>query len=286
MDLEKSLEFFIDSLSTERCISNNTVIAYRSDLMQFVRWIKTREMNNNSLIDYIEELKFNHKSSSISRKITVIKAWARFCRDELGSDMPFTIPRYKSSRNIPQVMSNSDLAKLRAAASLDESANGARVSAVVEMLYSSGMRVSELLSVKIEDLRQIIDGRSQSLTIIGKGNKERIIFLTPTAISAMRKYINLCNHRSGPIFGNATRQCLYKWLKKLARIAGVNEARIFPHSFRHRLGSNLAQRGMSLPEIQQLFGHSKIDTTSIYMHLDDELLYQMVCSKHPLCAQL
>lgn len=287
LDLDQKLFASIDAfrckLSSELCLSQNSILSYLSDLLQFMRWNKSNtEEDSQSIVfeksclqKYLSENNFSN--ASMRRKISSISSWKKFCEEEFEIELDFELPNIKTKKTVPKIISNEDVGKLLQHEDLDE-----RLRTIILLLNATGMRISELLSMEYNNLRHVLEKGHDTFRIIGKGNKERTIFLDEISLEALQKYCFNNNITKGNIWKGITRQCIYIALKKLSQKAGIQPSKVYPHSFRHRIGSNLSQAGMTLVELQQFLGHASINTTSIYTHLEDELTYRMVLEHHPL----
>ena len=272
--LLKSIYNFKIMLISECCLSNNTVSAYESDILQFLRY-----NGNDFQKDSLEKYLLTHKLSNASmrRKISSISSWQNFCKKELEMDFGMETPKIKAKKSLPDVVSNHDVQELLKCNDID-----LRLQTIIILLKTTGMRISELLSIEYRDIDRVLAGKTNTFRIIGKGNKERTIFLKEEVKQLLQDYCRSTGIIKGNIWKNITRQYVYMLLKKLGKKVGVLGSRIYPHSFRHRFGSNLAQSGMSLLEIQKLLGHEHVNTTGIYTHIEDEVAYNMVYENHPL----
>jgi integrase/recombinase XerD len=274
-DLLLTMESFQSKLSAELCLSQNTISSYMSDIAQFIRWNGSEGFAADSLRLYLAQNQFSN--ASMRRKISSITLWKNFCKEEMQLEMKFEIPKIKVRKTVPKILSNEDVTKLLQHEELD-----LRLRTIILLFNATGMRISELLSMEYKDIQEVLERGAETFRIIGKGNKERTIFLDTISMEALLEYCAKNKITRGNIWGGITRQCVYLALKKLGQKAGVQQSRVYPHSFRHRIGSNLAQAGLSLIELQKFLGHASINTTSIYTHLEDELTYKMVMEKHPL----
>ena len=271
----EALAQFRDMLSSELCLSRNTIASYLSDIVQFIRWNDSSSFTKDSLQRYLSSEGLTN--ASMRRKVSSIKAWRDFCNSEMNLNIDIEIPKIKLKRTVPEIMSNEDAQKLLGSENQD-----LRLKTIIILLHATGMRISELLSMEYRDVAQVVERGARNFSIIGKGSKERMIFLDEVSAVALRDYCAKKAIKKGNIWGGISRQHVYTSLKKLSRGLSVAQSRVYPHSFRHRLGSNLVQAGLSLVELQKVLGHAHINTTSIYTHLEDDLTYNMVLERHPL----
>jgi integrase/recombinase XerD len=281
--MKDTLVLFKDMLVTERIMSHNTVMAYLSDVKDFIDWLADNQINANSIYEYFKTKRYTN--STMTRKIAAFSLWIQFCSTDLGLDLNLTIPKIKSYNRIPNILSNKDLNQILEYLDKNPSRFNIKMHAIIELLYNSGLRISELLSIRNKDWHKIYT--TQQFSIIGKGNKERIVFVSKHAVNIIDKYLSNIEVKSEYLFrtqsGSAmNRQSIHRQLKIVARHAGIPPQKVFPHAFRHRLGSNLNQKGMNLAEIKEILGHKQIKTTMVYTHLEDEWIFDIVKANHPL----
>ncbi len=301
------IEAFLEMLSAERGAAENTLQSYRrdlDDLYDFLIAQKTSPLaaQNTHLSAYLGNLsKRGFAASSQARRLSAMRQFYKFLYAEgLRGDDPSTIlDAPKKARALPKNMSEEDVTRLLERATLEaaEPGNGhlsrLRMLALLELLYATGMRVSELVSLPLKVLEQ--DGRF--LMIRGKGNKERLVPLSRSAIAAMKAYgeARRAAETEGeespwlfPSYGSAgylPRQVFARDLKGVAARAGLKTASISPHVMRHAFASHLLANGADLRVVQELLGHSDISTTQIYTHVLEERLRQLVETHHPLAKE-
>lgn len=299
-----TIEMFLESLVAERGASVHTVEAYRRDLLQFSAHLKRRALEDCTQAEvegFLHELSRKQLSAaSIARKLSAIKQLCRFMvSEQLRADNPaIHVQMGKAARHLPSVLSVEDVRQLIEQARRDDSPEGVRLYAFISLLYASGLRVSELVSLKLAHLvrnpAQPL-GYDPFLLIRGKGNKERLVPLHQQALQAVIDYIPLRACWMGGatssrwLFpgsgssGHLTRQRLAQLLKKLSYDAGLDPATISPHTLRHSFATHLLSGGADLRVIQELLGHSDIATTQIYTHVAGDHLKTLV-ERHPLAS--
>jgi integrase/recombinase XerD len=301
------IEAFLEMLSAERGAAENTLLSYRrdlDDLHDFLISAKRSPLNAESshLSAYLAHLgKRAFAPSSQARRLSAMRQFYKFLYSEgLRTDDPTAIlDAPKKGRALPKNMSEGDVSRLleRATREANEPGDGRlsrlRMLALLELLYATGMRVSELVSLPLKVLEQ--EGRF--LMIRGKGNKERVVPLSRSAISALAAYGEAKRAAEGdveespwlfPSYGSAgylPRQVFARDLKGLAARAGLKTSAISPHVMRHAFASHLLANGADLRVVQELLGHSDISTTQIYTHVLEERLRQLVESHHPLAKE-
>ena len=301
------LEAFLEMLSAERGASDNTLQSYERDLSRYGAHLASggRQFTNADtriIQAHLSGLANDGLSaSSQARHLSAIRQLHKFLLAEgLRSDDPCSIiDSPKLGRPLPKIMSIEEVDRLIGLAEQEAASNKgtpskrlrrARLYVLIEMLYATGLRVSELVSLPAS----AANVSAKFLTVVGKGNRERIVPLSQKAKDAMRQYIEqLDAYRKGKppsryLFpassqtGFYTRQAFGRDLKDLAVRAGLEPAKVSPHVMRHAFASHLLQNGADLRSVQQLLGHADISTTQIYTHVLDERLKQLVEEHHPL----
>lgn len=301
------VEAFLEMMSAERGAAQNTLAAYRRDLVDYLgfladRGLSTLSANPSDLRAYMADLGRRHlAASSAARRLSTLRQFNRFLYSEgfRGGDPTGTIDTPRRGRPLPKVLGEEAVVRLLSAAEAAVANAGGgparvaacRMAALLEVLYATGLRVSELVALP----RSAAHGAKAFLTVRGKGNKERIVALTDAARAAMRRYLEALNgsdkSAAGPYLfpspgstGHLTRQVFARDLKALAGAAGIPGSGISPHVLRHAFASHLLQNGADLRVVQQLLGHADISTTQIYTHVLDDHLKRLVAQHHPLAV--
>ena len=291
---------FLDMLAAERGAAQNTLAAYRRDLEDYLDWlgrhgIDPAEAEPAAVRSYVAGLAAGGlKASSAARRLSAVRQFHKFLYLEgyARSDPSASASGPKRGRPLPKVLSVAEVERLltvareaAAAAPAGERLRAARMHCLLELLYASGLRVSELVALP----RAAARSRDLFLVVRGKGGRERLVPLTEAARDAARAYLPLLEERPGPwLFpadsasGHLTRQAFARDLKALAGAAGLRADRVSPHVLRHAFASHLLQNGADLRVVQELLGHADIATTQIYTHVLDERLKGMVRDLHPL----
>ncbi len=305
------VESFLEMLSAERGAAANTLEAYGRDLTEFLEFVdKSKLIRNPSpsltidaapIRQYLSSLAATGLSAATqARRLSTLRQYFIFLYSEgLRPDNPAaTLDAPRSVRPLPKILSEAEVEKLIETSEnladnrqLSSSARlkHTRTYTLLETLYASGLRVSELVSLPVSAARK--DARF--LTVIGKGNKERMVPLSQRAKSAIKNYLALREERgkfkesswlfaSSGGLGHLTRQAFARDLKDLAIAAHITPSRVSPHVLRHAFASHLLQNGADLRAVQQLLGHADISTTQIYTHVLEERLRQLVENHHPL----
>ena len=300
---ERLIALFLDMLAAERGAGKNTLSAYAHDLSDLSAGLGAggsaiATATTDALRRYLGGLtKRGLKAASVARRLSALRQLYRFLYAEgyRGEDPAAVIEGPRRGRGLPKILSVAEVDQLLACAHGRASEDVAplqhlralRLVCLLEVLYASGLRVSELIALPASAARQ--DRRM--LVVRGKGNRERLVPLNTAARDAMRTYLAALGDERGaakwlfPSFGESghlTRQHAARELKELAVAAGVPPARVSPHVLRHAFASHLLQNGADLRVVQTLLGHADISTTQIYTHVLEERLKSLVRDLHPL----
>jgi integrase/recombinase XerD len=301
------LEGFLEMQAAERGAAANTLAAYRSDLTHFFAYLEGRGKGpglaeGRDVAAYQRHLaELGMAPSTRARRLSAVRQLFKFLAAEglIGNDPAHRVAGPRRSRTLPKTLSVADVDRLiEAAGGRAQTAGGRdrlralRLHALIEVLYATGLRVSELVSLP----RSVLDGDGKVLVVKGKGGRERMVPLTSAARTALARYLNAGRDDPGmtPMLrtrwlfasrsseGHLTRQRLAQELKELAEAAGLDPRRVSPHVLRHAFASHLLDRGADLRSVQQLLGHADISTTQIYTHVLEERLKKLVFEHHPL----
>jgi integrase/recombinase XerD len=310
----KLIGLFIDMLTAEQGAGPNTLDAYRRDLTDFSEFLARNgqsfaKAETQALRDYLADLDTRgFKSSSVARRLSAMRHLFRFLLNEhiRGDDPAAILSGPKRGRGLPKVLSISDVDRLltqakELAAAPEASASqrlrALRLYCLLEVLYATGLRVSELVALPLSASRR--DARM--IVVRGKGSKERLVPLNDASRQAMADYLAAVDALKGekkkslaaskwlfPSFGESghlTRQHFARDLKELAVSAGLAARLVSPHVLRHAFASHLLHNGADLRIVQTLLGHSDISTTQIYTHVVEERLKSLVRDLHPLAEK-
>ena len=302
------VESFLEMMSAERGAATNTLQSYERDLedaRSFLneRSVRLTEATPDDLRAYLGHLaRQGFAASSQARRLSALRQFFKFLYGEglRGDDPTGILDAPKKGRALPKTLSVDDVTRLIARAEAEAAEPGGnlllkrRMHALVELLYATGMRVSELVSLPASVLAQT----GRFLVVKGKGNKERLVPLSRAAVSALEAYGEALAAEIGDdpaagdfLFpaaskeGHLPRQVFARDLKSLAGRAGVRASTLSPHVLRHAFASHLLQNGADLRAVQELLGHQDISTTQIYTHVLEERLHQLVQTHHPLAKQ-
>ena len=291
------IEAFLDMMSAERGASANTISAYRRDLLDFCAKRDARKLGREDVKAYLASLaRAGIAASSQARKLSSLRQFFGFLYAEgMRKDDPTSaIDAPKRTRPLPKILSRDDVEALIEAARAKDGAEGLRLVCIVEMLYAAGLRVSELVELPLASVR----GKNGFLLVRGKGNKERLAPLGPSAREAVDAYLAVRDvflpeamrgraaerhlFPSRAAEGHLTRGRCHQMLKELALKAGIDPGKLSPHVLRHAFATHLVEGGADLRSVQTMLGHADIATTQIYTHVASERLTQVMEAAHPL----
>jgi integrase/recombinase XerD len=300
--MDANIQEFLDYLVTERGSSDNTVSAYRNDLTQFYDFVTLPaqfdgraswgDLTRDHLIEYILFLKEReYASATVARKVAAMKSFCHFLLriGAISEDPAEDLDSPRVKKQLPHTLSAEEVDRLLALpAEGGRTPKALRDTALLELLYATGMRVSEVAHLTLDDL----DLESGTVRCVGKGTKERVMPLYPRAVEALRDYLQngraalLGDRRQertlflNPRGEQLTRQGLWLIIKGYARELGL-EDRVTPHTLRHSFATHMLDGGAGLREVQRLLGHANISTTQIYTHVSREHLRQVYDEAHP-----
>ena len=299
------IELFLDMLAAERGAGENTLAAYGRDLADFSAHLAAAKRSiadatTEDVRAYLRRLSGRaYAAASVARRLSAIRQLYRFLYAEgrRGDDPAAIIEGPRRGRSLPKVLSIEEVDRLLAAARdagkpgqpVAEQVRAARLNCLLELVYATGLRVSELVALPASAAER----SARMLTVRGKGGKERLVPLNDAAKRAMSEYralIAQAGHKASsrwlfPSFGESghlTRQHFARELKALAATAGLSAAKVSPHVLRHAFASHLLHNGADLRVVQTLLGHADISTTQIYTHVLEERLKSLVRDLHPL----
>ena len=287
---DQNLRSFFNFLIIEKGLSKNTVKAYETDIKGFIKWINKnnkqsllniKESSVNQYISYLFNLKL--KSSSVNRKISSLKSFYLFLlKKKLIRYSPFSeVISPKQEKYLPASMSESEVEKLLNSPDASKEIEQ-RDKAMIEMLYATGMRISELVNLKITD----IDMNRSVIKVMGKGSKERLIPFGESASEALFNYLKIRKDSSSKEVFISNRG------RKITRVAFWQRIKVYllrenlkisisPHTLRHAFATHLLNRGADLRSVQLLLGHSDLSTTQIYTHIAKQRLGDVLKKHHP-----
>ncbi len=311
-NLHPLVDSFLDMLTTERGAAMNTRHAYWRDLADVSLYLRAKRSTDvdkattDDLKAYLKDLsekvhiKGQHKGKiavrTVARRLSALRQFYRYMvSEDIRQDDPTsTIESPKQGRTLPKTLSEAEVSSLIKTAGMGTSGESVRLVCLIEMLYATGLRVSELVGLPMSAIGE----QNQFLMISGKAGRERMVPLSDPAQKAMQNYLDLrkqfvASDDSGRqaqwLFpsrtsdsGHLTRQRFAQLLKDLARAAGIEEGKVSPHILRHAFATHLLSHGADLRSVQKMLGHADIATTQIYTHIVGDKMKKTVKDKHPL----
>jgi integrase/recombinase XerD len=294
MALEADVRTFLSYLRVEKGLSDNTIQSYRRDMLKFVGFLDkqnlvTAKIQRQDVVDFLAMLyKRRLDSRSVARHLVTIRHFFRFSLLEgfIKEDPAATIESPKFRQSLPYFLSVEEVERLLAQPDIS-SAIGLRDKAIIELMYSTGIRVSELAGIRVGDLQM----EAGCLRCIGKGNKERLVPVGKKALAVVEAYMKksrpelLKDNASANLFLNQRgrpmdRVMIWKMMGRYGRKAALRKP-LKPHTLRHSFATHLLDRGADLRSVQMMLGHSDISTTQIYTHVVEERLKQVYKAHHP-----
>ncbi|MCH8814308.1 MAG: site-specific tyrosine recombinase XerD [Chloroflexi bacterium] len=301
--MRQALDNFLSFLATEKGASANTIAAYKNDLQQLADFIGTKGMGDNwatmdrSMIqDFILDLKERgYSETSVARKVAAVRSFFAFQTAEgiVTTNPTEGLASPRVGKTLPKAITPNEVDELLEQPSRRGTPEAKRDRAMLEILYATGMRVTELVSLDVENLN--LDRRSPYVRCLGKGAKERTIPIHDQATGALIDYLEesrpslVRNGTQSALFLNRrgerlTRQGFWLILKGYARSANLGEG-ITPHTLRHSFATHMLRGGMPLRNVQEMLGHANISTTQVYTHLDNEHMREVYERAHPRAAE-
>ena len=293
------LENFLEVLASEKGLAVNTRISYKNDILQFLVFLEKNKKKINEItpID-IEKItsKFTTQGlekSTISRKMSALSHFFIFLLEEnmIKRNPINELDLPKQIKKLPKILSVDQVEKLIKSSREDQSINGIRLNTMIEILYATGIRVSELVEMKLSATY----AEKNFLLVQGKGNKERLVPISENTEDKIKDFLKIRNKflnndsESKWLFpskqsskGHITRQRFNQLLQTLCERVNLNNIRISPHKLRHAFATHLLANGVDLRSLQQMLGHADISTTQIYTHVLKDRLKKLVSDNHPL----
>lgn len=293
--MDKIINKFMEYLEYEKGYSKKTIISYENDLELFNTFLKENKITNITSIDYNTIRKYlshlhdkKYESSSISRKISALRTFFKYSiKEKYIKNNPMTlISNPKKEKKLPKYLNYEEIEKLLNSIDTSE-LEGIRDKLIIELLYSTGIRVSELVNIKIKDIKI----KENQINILGKGNKERIVLFGETAKESIKIYLNaykeffkgnilneylLINKKGKQLSTNKIELIVKDVLRKSALKLNIS-----PHTLRHTFATHMLDSGADLKSVQELLGHENLKTTAIYTHVSNERLKNVFIHSHP-----
>lgn len=294
--MQAQVEEFLHFLAVEKGYSAHTVAAYRNDLLQLLAFLESGNVSSwpsvsrTHILDYIMYLKTReYVPSTIGRKVAAVKSFFHFLVADgvLQDDPTVAVDPPPVNKRLPHPLSPEEMARLLAEPARSKTPKGLRDRALLELMYATGMRASEVIALKVD----AVDLEAGTVRCLGKGKKERILPLYERAREALKEYLEkgrtrlLQEHNEQALFVNRrgrplTRQGLWLLIKEYAEAAGIT-GEVTPHTLRHSFATHLLDGGAGLREVQQLLGHANISTTQIYTKVSTQRKREAYDQAHP-----
>tara|TARA_B100000963_G_scaffold342073_1_gene342577 strand:+ start:169 stop:1086 length:918 start_codon:yes stop_codon:yes gene_type:complete len=287
------IDKYLENLVTKKNLSKNTLSSYKNDIFQFVNYLNLstmKEIDEKKIEDYLAFLSSNYSESSHCRKLSSLKVFFSFLNNkDLLESNPFDSVRFpRLRRSIPKIISEEQINNLINLSYRDHSFKGVRLSLMLEIMYATGIRVSEMVSIKRGDLADDLS----YIVILNKGKTQRAIPLINKVQIILKKYLARAQLEkddkciflfpSSSKLGHITRNRFFQIIKDLALKSGIDKKNLSPHKIRHSFASHLLERGVDLRIIQESLGHKDISTTQIYTHVKTKKLRKILEEKHSL----
>lgn len=291
MKSEDLLNSFISYITVEKGLAKNTIAAYKRDIIRYLAYLKKRflsvlKITEEEIMDYLWERKLSKKSAAtIAREKDSIKSFYKFlfAEEYIKQNPAGQLLSPKLEKYLPDTLRIEEVDKLLTAPDTKK-LKGIRDNAILETLYATGMRVSELTGLKIPDVNLDVG----FIKCLGKGSKERIVPIGSKAIESIKNYLDVrkkTNHNTlflNPSGKKISRISVWKIIKKYSKLAGIPSGKkISPHTLRHSFATHILERGGDLRTIQEMLGHASISTTQIYTHLDKKFIKKQHEKFHP-----
>lgn len=291
--MNKELDDFINYLEYERNYSNNTIIAYKNNILQLINYLDSININDiksvkyetiRGYLSYLHENKY--KSKSISRMISSMRSFFKYLKVEnIITNNPMTlISNPKLEKKLPKYLTINEIETILNVPDMNDKV-GIRDAFILELLYVSGIRVSELVNIKLNDIEE----SQRRIKILGKGNKERYVLYGSRCSELLKKYISVRSDflkypNDYLILSKTGRKIntreIRNIINRIKTKAGISIS-ISPHTFRHTFATHMLNEGADLRAVQELLGHENLSTTTIYTHLTNEKLRRTYLNTHP-----
>ncbi len=290
--MNKHISDFINYLTIEKNYSKHTIQNYESDLELYISYFHNKDILNINKQDIREYLKYldelNYKTSSISRMLSSLRSFYNYLlRNQDVATNPFkNIKNPKKEKKLPNFIKYEELEKILKTCHKDDPL-GTRNQLIIELFYSTGIRISELINIKVQD----IDFSNNIIKVLGKGDKERIVYFGSYALKSINKYLNesrdillkgkqskylFLNHLGNHLTDRGVRDIMERVIKE-----STVKNKISPHTLRHTFATHMLNEGADLKTVQELLGHSSLSTTGIYTHVSNERLRNIYLKSHP-----
>jgi len=297
--MHQGVQDFLDFLAVEKRLSANTLAAYRNDLLQLVEFLQTRKASSEPAPDWSDVTRDDIQAfvlhlkergyvpATVARKVAAVRSFFRYLRrmGVIASDPTKSVDSPRVARSLPSALTPEEVAALLAQPAKSSTPEARRDRAALELLYATGMRVTELVSLNVDDLNLI----SRDLRCVGKGGRERLVPISPRAAQALEDYLNgaramllrdkseralFLNHRGERL----TRQGFWLIVKTYAKAANISSS-ITPHTLRHSCAARMLAEGADIGSVRELLGHVSIATTQVYQQVAAKQLVRTVTGR-------
>lgn len=294
------IDSFLEMMAAEKGAAQNTLEAYRRDLEQFVEITAVCDISDFSKTDvseFMQELGRRQLApKTVARKLSAVREYFKFLfsEKEIKDNPTANIRTPKQEKPLPKFLTEEEIHRLIDVAKSNSNLRHQRLAVMLELMYACGLRVSELVSLP----ETCLNYDKQQILVRGKGNKERIVPVAPTALNAVSEYLNYrecflkAGRRSVWLFpskssasGHMTRDAFFKNIKEAAIQAGIMPSKVSPHVLRHSFATHLLNHDVDLRSVQKMLGHEDIGTTELYTHIIPDKLIQQVQRVHPLAKK-
>ena len=294
MQVNNLIEKYLENILTKKNVSKNTFMSYKNDLQQFQKFFNLNEIetvDEDKITNYVNFLAKNYSTASHCRKLSSLKNFFIFLEEKNLIKHNFfdstEFPKFK--RTIPKILSEGQIKKIINLSYNDSTDKGVRLSLMLEMLYATGIRISELVNLKLGDISEDYS----FIIILNKGRKERIVPLISKVQNLLKRYLNILQDNkvksnknylfpSNSKSGHITRIRFFQIFQKIGSKALIDKELLSPHKVRHSFATHLLNRGVDLRLIQESLGHKDISTTQIYTHIKTKKLRKILTEKHSL----
>lgn len=294
------IDSFLEMMAAEKGAAQNTIAAYRRDLNQFFEFVSVRsvkDITKNDVTAFMQDLgKQKRSPKTMARKLSALKEYFKFLYSEkkVRDNPSANILTPKQEKPLPKFLTEEEVKALIKAAGDSQDIHHKRMAVMLELMYACGLRVSELVSLP----ENCINYDKRQIFVRGKGSKERIVPVAPSALNSVSEYMEYrecflkAGRRSIWLFpskssasGHVTRDAFFKNIKEAAVLAGIMPSKVSPHVLRHSFATHLLNHNADLRSLQKMLGHEDISTTEIYTHIITDKLIETVKAKHPLAKK-
>ena len=303
MSIDTSIANFLDYLLLERGLAKNTIDSYDNDLTEFATFLKKNktinisDVSQKTILEYYKDIdRKQFSKATLQRRYSALNQFFKYLirQKNINKNPMLSMRRQKKEFKLPKFLSVEEVEKILSVNNPENGTKQLRNRLILELLYSTGMRVSELCSLPIKSVcfnenDMDLDETYKFIVVKGKGQKERIVPLRKQIFPILSRYISIAAKKGQKYLFASTgkenhinRRTIENIIKESALKAGVNPEKVSPHTMRHSFATHLLQKGLDIREIQELLGHASIDTTAIYAKIDTKQVKEILEKYHPL----